>query len=86
MRLPSRLCRASIGASQSKRRRRCLRKATRAIIDQLNRAVAAAFDVDTRAKLAESGIEVATSTPEALRRLISRDTKDSRGFGQSLGE
>ena len=50
-------------------------KTPRAVIDQLNRAVQAAFDADTRAKLAESGIEVATSTPEELQRLISRDIK-----------
>lgn len=50
-------------------------KTPRAVVDQLNRAVQAAFDADTRAKLAESGIEVATSTPEELQRLISRDIK-----------
>lgn len=50
-------------------------KTPRPIIDQLNRAIAAAFDADTKAKLAESGIEVATSTPEELQRLISRDIK-----------
>lgn len=50
-------------------------KTPRAVTDQLNRAVQVAFDADTRAKLAESGIEVATSTPEELQRLISRDIK-----------
>jgi tripartite-type tricarboxylate transporter receptor subunit TctC len=50
-------------------------KTPRAIIDQLNRAVAAAFDNELRAKLAESGIEVATSTPQELQQLIARDIK-----------
>jgi tripartite-type tricarboxylate transporter receptor subunit TctC len=50
-------------------------KTPRAIIDQLNRAVATAFDAELRAKLAESGIEVATSTPEELQQLIARDIK-----------
>lgn len=50
-------------------------KTPRAIVDQLNRAVAAAFDPELRAKLAESGIEVATSTPEELQQLIAHDIK-----------
>jgi tripartite-type tricarboxylate transporter receptor subunit TctC len=50
-------------------------KTPRAIVDQLNRAVAAAFDADLRAKLADSGIEVATSTPEELQALIAQDIK-----------
>jgi tripartite-type tricarboxylate transporter receptor subunit TctC len=50
-------------------------KTPRAIIDQLNRAVQTAFDADIRAKLAESGIEVATSSPEDVQRLIARDIK-----------
>jgi tripartite-type tricarboxylate transporter receptor subunit TctC len=50
-------------------------KTPRAIIDQLNRAVLAALDADVKAKLAESGIEVATSTPEELQRTITRDIK-----------
>ncbi len=50
-------------------------KTPRTVIDQLNRAVQSAFDAETRAKLAESGIEVATSTPEEVQRLISRDIK-----------
>ena len=50
-------------------------KTPRPIIDQLNRAVQAAFDNDIRAKLGESGIEVSTSTPEELRQLIARDLK-----------
>jgi tripartite-type tricarboxylate transporter receptor subunit TctC len=44
-----------------------------AIVDQLQRAVVTAFDADLRAKLAESGIEVATSTPQELQELIARD-------------
>lgn len=48
-------------------------KTPRPIIDQLHRAVTAALDDELRAKLGESGIEVATSTPEELRQLISRD-------------
>lgn len=50
-------------------------KTPRAIIDQLNRAVVAALDAESRAKLAESGIEVATNTPEELQQLITRDIK-----------
>ena len=50
-------------------------KTPRAVIDQLNRAVQAAFDPELKAKLAESGIEVATSTPEEVQRLIARDIK-----------
>jgi tripartite-type tricarboxylate transporter receptor subunit TctC len=50
-------------------------KTPRAIVDQLNRAVAAAFDAELRAKLAETGIEVATGTPEELQQLIARDIK-----------
>jgi tripartite-type tricarboxylate transporter receptor subunit TctC len=50
-------------------------KTPRPIIDQLNRAVQTAFDPELRAKLAESGIEVSTSTPEDVQRLITRDIK-----------
>lgn len=50
-------------------------KTPRAIVDQLNRAVTAAFDAELRAKLAESGIEVATSTPEELQQLIAQDIR-----------
>jgi tripartite-type tricarboxylate transporter receptor subunit TctC len=50
-------------------------KTPRAIIDLLNRAAATAFDAELRAKLAESGIEVATSTPEELQQLIAHDLK-----------
>jgi tripartite-type tricarboxylate transporter receptor subunit TctC len=50
-------------------------KTPRPIIDQLNRAVVAAFDSELKAKLAESGIEVSTSTPEEVQRLIARDIK-----------
>lgn len=50
-------------------------KTPRSIIEQLNRAVATAFDGELRAKLAESGIEVAPSTPEELQQLIASDIK-----------
>lgn len=50
-------------------------KTPRAIVDALNRGVAAAFDAELRAKLAESGIEVAPSTPEELQALIASDLK-----------
>ncbi len=50
-------------------------KTPRPIIDQLNRAVQSAFDPEFRAKLAESGIEVSTSSPEDVQRLIARDIK-----------
>ena len=50
-------------------------KTPRTIIDQLNRAVQTAFDPEMKNKLAESGIEVSTSTPEEVQRLITRDIK-----------
>jgi len=50
-------------------------KTPRSIIDLLNRATVAAFDAELRAKLAESGIEVATSSPEELQQLIAHDIK-----------
>jgi tripartite-type tricarboxylate transporter receptor subunit TctC len=50
-------------------------KTPRPIIDQLNKAVVAALDPELRAKLAESGIEVSTSSPEDVQRLIARDIK-----------
>ena len=50
-------------------------KTPRAIIDQLNRAVHAALDADIKAKLAENGMEVTPSTPEALQQMIARDIK-----------
>ena len=50
-------------------------KTPRSIVDQLNRAVQTAFDAELKAKLAESGIEVSTSTPEDVQRLITRDIK-----------
>ena len=50
-------------------------KTPQPIIDQLNRAVVAAMDADLKAKLAESGIEVATSTSDEMKRLISQDIK-----------
>lgn len=50
-------------------------KLPRTLVDELNRAVAKAFDPELRGRLAESGIEVATSTPEELQALIARDIK-----------
>lgn len=50
-------------------------KTPRPIIDQLNRAVRTAMDAEMKAKLAESGIEVAPSTPEELQRTITADIK-----------
>ena len=50
-------------------------KTPQSVIDQLNKAVLAAMDADMKAKLAESGIEVATSTPDELKRLIAQDIK-----------
>ena len=50
-------------------------KTPRPVIDQLNRAVQQAFDTELKAKLAESGIEVSTSSPEEVRTLIARDIK-----------
>jgi tripartite-type tricarboxylate transporter receptor subunit TctC len=50
-------------------------KTPRPIIDQLNRAVRAAMDAELRAKLADSGIEVAPSSPEELQRLIAQDIR-----------
>ena len=47
----------------------------RPIIDQINRAVVAAFDADNRSKLAEIGMDVAPAGPEDLRALIARDIK-----------
>lgn len=50
-------------------------KTPKSIIDQLNKAVVAAFDTDLRNRLAESGIEVSTSSPEDVQRLIAKDIK-----------
>ncbi len=50
-------------------------KTPKPIIDQINRAVAAAFDPETRAKLAEIGMDVAPAGPEDLQTLIARDIK-----------
>lgn len=47
----------------------------RAIVDQLNRAVHAALDAEVRAKLAESGMEVAPGSPEELQRTIAQEIK-----------
>ena len=45
------------------------------IINQLNRAVREALDPEMKAKLAETAMDVATTTPEELRQLISREIK-----------
>jgi tripartite-type tricarboxylate transporter receptor subunit TctC len=50
-------------------------KTPRPLVDELNRAVAKAFDPELRGRLADSGIEVATSTPEELQALIAHDIK-----------
>ena len=50
-------------------------KTPRPIIDQLNRAVRTAMDADVKAKLGESGMEVAPSSPEELQRMIAADIK-----------
>lgn len=50
-------------------------KTPRPVIDQLNRAVVAAMDPELKTKLAENGMEVTTSTPEALQAIITRDIK-----------
>ena len=50
-------------------------KTPKPVIDQINRAVLAAFDPETRAKLAEIGMDVAPAGPEDLQRLIARDIK-----------
>lgn len=50
-------------------------KTPKPIIDQLNRAVRAALDAELTAKLGESGIQVAPSSPEELARVISADIK-----------
>jgi tripartite-type tricarboxylate transporter receptor subunit TctC len=50
-------------------------KTPKPIIDQLNRAVVAAMDSELKARLAESGMEVTTSSPDDLQRLIARDIK-----------
>ena len=50
-------------------------KTPQPIIDQLSKAVLTAMDAELKAKLFESGIEVATSTPDEMKRLISQDIK-----------
>lgn len=47
----------------------------RPIVDQLKRAVHAALDAEVKAKLAESGMEVAPGTPEELQRTIAQEIK-----------
>ena len=50
-------------------------KTPKPIIDQLNRAVVAAMDAELKGKLAENGMDVTTSSPEDLQKLIARDIK-----------
>ncbi len=50
-------------------------KTPRPIVDKLNAAVRAAMDAELTAKLGESGIEVAPSSPEELQRTIAADIK-----------
>ena len=50
-------------------------KTPKPIIDQLNKAVVAAFDADNKAKLAEIGMDTAPAGPDDLRALIARDIK-----------
>ncbi len=50
-------------------------KTPKPIIDQINRAVAAAFDAESRAKLAEIGMDIAIAGPEDLQQLIARDIR-----------
>jgi len=50
-------------------------KTPRPIIEQLNRAVRTALDAETKAKLAESGMEVSPSSPEELQKAIAQDIK-----------
>lgn len=50
-------------------------KTPKPIIDQISRAVASAFDAESRSKLAEIGMDVAIAGPEDLQRLIARDIK-----------
>jgi tripartite-type tricarboxylate transporter receptor subunit TctC len=47
----------------------------RALIDQLHRAVVAASDAELKAKLAESGMELAPSSPEELQQTIAREIR-----------
>jgi tripartite-type tricarboxylate transporter receptor subunit TctC len=47
----------------------------RAVVDQLHRAVLAASDAELKAKLAESGIELAPTSPEELQQTIAREIK-----------
>jgi tripartite-type tricarboxylate transporter receptor subunit TctC len=47
----------------------------RPIIDQLNRAVRDALDPEMKAKLAETAMDVAPTSPDELRQLISREIK-----------
>lgn len=48
-------------------------KLPRALVEELHKATVKALDAELKAKLAESGIEVAISSPEELQALIARD-------------
>ncbi len=50
-------------------------KMPKPLVDQINSAVLAAFDPETRSKLAEIGMDVAPAGAEDLQRLIARDIK-----------
>lgn len=60
-------------------------KMPRALVDQLNRAVQAAFDAEIKTKLTEIGIEVSTSTPEEVQRLITADIKHHSELVKAAG-
>lgn len=47
----------------------------RPIIDQLNKAVREAFDPELKSRLAETAMDVAPTSPEELRQMISREIK-----------
>lgn len=50
-------------------------KTPRPLIDQLNRVVRTALDAEIRNRLAETGMEVAASTPEELQRIIAAEIR-----------
>ncbi len=50
-------------------------KTPRAVVDQLNAAVAAALDAELRAQLTNNGMEVAPSSPEDLQAIIAREIR-----------
>lgn len=50
-------------------------KTPQPVIEKLNRAVRAALDSEIKTKLGENGMEVAASTPEQLKQIVSQDIK-----------